>query len=85
MEKNTHFSGRELRRLRQESGYTQKTMARRLGVSRETVVALENEYPSAIGSVEARLIQKWFQITRNLVEAQTRKSFMAYVVKYFNS
>jgi DNA-binding XRE family transcriptional regulator len=77
------FSGRHLRVMRQEAGFTQKQMARRLGISRETVVAIENEYPSAIGSLEIQLMTEWWQICRPLIQEDTRKSFIAYMAGFF--
>ena len=47
----SHFSGKELKKLRKEAGFTQKLLAGKIGISRETVVAIENEHPKTIGSL----------------------------------
>jgi len=53
-----------LKALRKEAGYTQQDLALRLGVSRETVVAIEGAKRSSIDSLQLALLYKWWSVCK---------------------
>lgn len=79
----SHFSGKELKRLRKEAGFTQKLLAGKIGISRETVVAIENEHPKTIESLNIEVVNAWWQSCRHLVSEPSQLSFKAQVMKFF--
>eukprot|EP01025_Chloroclados_australasicus_P025887 TRINITY_DN25759_c1_g1_i1.p2 TRINITY_DN25759_c1_g1~~TRINITY_DN25759_c1_g1_i1.p2 ORF type:complete len:117 (+),score=3.32 TRINITY_DN25759_c1_g1_i1:73-423(+) len=58
MSRRKKFSGAQLRALRKEAGYTQEEIGIRVGISRETVSAIENERPETINSIGVEVISK---------------------------
>jgi DNA-binding XRE family transcriptional regulator len=79
----SHFSGKELKKLRKEAGFTQKLLAGKVGISRETVVAIENEHPKTIESLNIEVVNAWWQACRHLVSEPSQLSFKAQVMKFF--
>ena len=53
------IDGKYLKKLRTEAGLTQVELARRLKISRETVLAIENNHPGSIDTIELPLIRDW--------------------------
>ncbi|TDF38552.1 helix-turn-helix domain-containing protein [Alteromonadaceae bacterium M269] len=78
------FSGQELRRIRKEAGYTQAEMAVRVGISRETVIAIENEHPGAINSLELGVLKLWWKACHQRVTQETKTGFVTYIQSFFN-
>ncbi|MGJ8682680.1 helix-turn-helix domain-containing protein [Paraglaciecola sp.] len=83
MSRRKMFSGEQLKALRKESGYTQEELALRVGISRETVSAIENEKPETMNSIGVEVISKWWSICRQKASEQTRESFFSTVMDYF--
>ncbi|MCF2946902.1 helix-turn-helix domain-containing protein [Paraglaciecola aquimarina] len=83
MSRRKMFSGAQLKALRKESGYTQEELAQRVGISRETVSAIENEKPETMNSIGVEVISKWWSICRQKASEQTRESFFSTVMDYF--
>ena len=83
MSRRRKFSGAQLKALRKESGYTQEELARRIGISRETVSAIENNKPETMNNIALEVISKWWTICRQKASAQTRESFFSTVMEYF--
>lgn len=84
MSLGNRFSGKELKRIRKEAGYTQAEIAVRVGISRETVSAIENEQPGAINSIELGVIKKWWKACHQRVTRETKNGFVAYINSFFN-
>lgn len=78
-----NFSGVELKNLRKEAGYTQKELATKIGVSRETVVAIENEHPKTIDSLGLEVVNAWWIACRQSVSESSQLSFKVQVMKFF--
>lgn len=83
MSRRKKFSGIQLRALRKEAGYTQGDLAIRIGISRETVSAIENEKPETMNSIGVEVISKWWSVCRQKASEQTRESFFSTVMDYF--
>jgi len=79
----THFSGRELKNLRKEAGFTQKVLASKIGISRETVIAIENEHPKTIDSLSLEVVNSWWVACRKSVSESSQLSFKAQVMNFF--
>lgn len=75
------FDGMQLRVLRREAGLTQQQIADALGMSRETVVAIENNKPSAIEGLKLKTIQMWCGVCRqHHVRFKTLDRFSKYTL-----
>ncbi len=83
MSRRKKFSGVQLKSLRKEAGYTQGELAQRVGISRETVSAIENEKPETMNSIGVEVISKWWSVCRQKASEQTRESFFSTVMDYF--
>jgi len=79
----THFSGKELRSLRKEAGFTQKDLATKIGISRETVIAIENEHAKTIASLSLDVVNAWWNLCRESVSESSQLSFKVQVLKFF--
>lgn len=77
------FSGKELRGLRKEAGFTQAEIAKKVGISRETVVAIENEHPKTIGALSLEVVNNWWLSCRKSVSESSQLSFKAQVLRFF--
>jgi DNA-binding XRE family transcriptional regulator len=74
------FDGMQLRALRREAGLTQQQLADELCMSRETIVAIENNRPSAIEGLRLKTIQRWCCACRPYVRYQTLETFTKYLL-----
>lgn len=50
--------------MRQEAELTQAQLAEAIGISRETVVAIENAHPNTVKALSTTIIKYWFNICR---------------------
>jgi DNA-binding XRE family transcriptional regulator len=73
-----------LKMMRKESGLTQNDLALRLGVSRETVSAIENEKPETISVLSIDLIEKWWRICGQSSSSNIKYEFMQNIFQFFN-
>ena len=77
------FSGTQLKLLRKEAGYTQAELALRVGISRETVSAIENDKPETMDNIGVGVVNRWWSVCRQTASEKTRESFFTTVVDYF--
>jgi DNA-binding XRE family transcriptional regulator len=80
----SEFDGLKLKKIRKEAGYTQKQVADRVGLSRETVSAIENNQPAAIRSLEMSIIKKWWGMCKPSLTQIVMYQFKSYLAKYFS-
>jgi|TARA_B110000238_G_C15911288_1_gene346391 HTH-type transcriptional regulator/antitoxin HipB len=83
MSRRTKISGLLLRELRKEAQFTQHDLAARIGISRETVSAIENDKRETIEAIGAEVISKWHMICGQGASTATRNKFFEHVMKYF--
>lgn len=76
------ISGPLLKALRRESGFTQEALGKRIGISRETVSAIENEKPETISTIEMDVISKWYAVCRQTASTDTQNRFFDHIMKY---
>jgi DNA-binding XRE family transcriptional regulator len=72
-----------LKAMRKEAGLTQKELGDSIGISRETVSAIENEKPETINSLEADVISAWHLTCQQRVSSDTGAEFLGHIMKYF--
>ena len=78
------FEGEALRRIRLGADYTQVQLAKRLGVTRETISAIENERIGTIESLDMLLVKRWLQVCRGRLKKGQYRAFVGKLLKYFN-
>ena len=79
-----NFSGIHLRNLRTAAGLTQQALGDRIDVSRETVVAIENDYDGTINKLTIDIVNKWWALCRRSVSPQTQAAFVAELLAFFD-
>jgi transcriptional regulator with XRE-family HTH domain len=77
------FDGKLLKALRKTTPYSQLQMSEFLGVSRETISAIENEKQGTIENISIDTIRRWHEICEQYVDAETEFSFRVFITKYF--
>lgn len=83
MARRTKINGTLLKAMRKEAGFTQKDLALRIGISRETVSAIENERPESINSMETEVVSAWHITCKQGVSSDTGTEFFGHMMKYF--
>jgi len=78
-----NFSGTELKNLRKEAGFTQRELASRIGISRETVLAIENDRPQTMDSLSLEVVNSWWLLCRQSVCESSQLSFKVQIMKFF--
>lgn len=73
------FDGEELKLLRKKAEITQEELAELIGLSRETVNAIENNRPSAIKAITWNTISLWQETCIDRVDRYTRSKFKRYL------
>ncbi len=62
-----------LKQMRKEAGLTQAEIAKSIGISRETVVAIENAHPNTLEALSANTLGYWLNICRTGEKEPTQK------------
>lgn len=70
--------------MRKEAGLTQAELAGRLGVSRETVSAIENEKQETINGLSIELIEKWWRVCGQSSSIKIKNEFMQNIIQFFS-
>lgn len=83
MGRRNKFDGKLLKALRKATPYSQLEMSELLGISRETVSAIENERIGTIENLSIDLIRQWHEICENHTDSATEFNFRGFVIKYF--
>ena len=83
MRRKKTVSGALLKAMRKEANLTQKELAGRIGISRETVSAIENEKIETINSIGAEVISAWHITCRQGASSNTLNEFFGHMMKYF--
>ena len=76
--------GKELKELRVEAKFTQLQLANKLGISRETISAIENEHVGTIESLSLEIIKNWWAICRKEIPQATQQSFIYSILRLFH-
>lgn len=76
-----YIDGQKLQKLRNEVGLTQEELGNRLGISRETVVAIENNYPGTIENLSFTIVEAWTRTCRSKSRPALLAEWEAYVKK----
>ena len=82
MDPNQPFSGKFLRDIRKEAKFTQRELAKRIHISRETIIAIENERPGTIQTIQLETLKRWWRVCDTRISSQTRLRFTNYVKKF---
>jgi DNA-binding XRE family transcriptional regulator len=72
-----------LKAMRKEAQLTQKELGDRIGISRETVSAIEREVPETINSLEADILSAWYAACELGSTSKTQMQFFGHIIKYF--
>jgi len=75
--------GAQLKRARISSGLTQQQVATQLGLSRETVSAIERNKESTIKALKAQTIVEWFNLCSKQMSESAKSSFIYSILRLF--
>jgi transcriptional regulator with XRE-family HTH domain len=75
------FDGAELKQLRKRAKITQEELADMIGLTRETVSAIENNRPSAIKGLTWNTVSAWQEICCDKADELTRNTFKQYLIR----
>ena len=81
---NTH----NLKTARLEAGFTQKGLGSAIGISRETVVAIENNSIGSVAALRLEVVKNWLDACRagngnERIANVTHDAIKADLIKYF--
>ena len=82
MDPTQPFSGKFLRDIRKEAQLTQRELAQRINISRETIIAIEKEHPGTIHTIQLETLKRWWRVCDTRISSQTRLRFTTYVKKF---
>ncbi len=69
--------------LRESVGLTQAEIGLRVGLSRETVSAIENCRPATLKSLSLTVLHRWWNCCRSSASNQLRDTFRSALLTYF--
>lgn len=86
--KRPRINGEKLRQLRKDANLTQEALGRRIGLSRETISAIENDREETLRAFPVDTLIDWVQTCttarRQRTQAnESKKSFIEYMVSLF--
>lgn len=89
MNRREMFDPVELREMRKEAGLTQQEMADKLGISRETVLAIENadykdRHKVSLDSIGLKTFRNWWNVCRSRISDKSRSNFKNSLLDFFN-
>ena len=64
-----------LKESRISAEFTQKELAIRIGISRETINAIENLDPVAVNALKMSVVVRWWQKCQNYAPVDIKKAF----------
>lgn len=64
-----------LKKLRKDAGLTQEALAVRLGISRETLIAIERQNKASVSSLEIGLVYSWWRVCKIKATVDTSQEF----------
>lgn len=73
----------DLKQMRIEAGLTQKELADRIGLSRETVVAIENKHQGTIATLKMETVKRWFRACKSHAHSSLLTKFRQGITSYF--
>lgn len=73
-----------LKALRKEAGLTQGELAPRLGISRETLSAIETGKEETIKNLPDEIVSHWWSVCRATAHEDTRNNFFQQITAYFD-
>jgi DNA-binding XRE family transcriptional regulator len=77
------FDGKLLQAQRKKTPFSQEEFGVIIGVSRETVSAIENEKQGTIENISMEIVRKWHEACENYVDSQEKLTFKHYIFQYF--
>ena len=75
--------GKLLRQMRKEAGFTQVEMAKKVGLSRETVINIEKDSTETILALEAIVLRKWRSACGLKMTLNTIAAYKSAIMQYF--
>lgn len=79
----TKINPKILKSMRMEAGLTQRELGERIGISRETVCAIETGKPYSLETIEAQVISAWHLTCKQNAKSETKQRLLQNILKYF--
>ncbi len=64
-----------LKSLRKEAGISQAALGERIGLSRETIIAIEKLHPGSVDTLEFNIVRKWYLACLAKASSETIEKF----------
>lgn len=73
----------DLKQMRLDTGLSQKALGEQIGISRETVLAIEKKHAGAIKSLEMDVVKLWFRTCKNKANSPLLARFKRGITAFF--
>ena len=83
LDKEEKFNPERLRNMRKEAGITQKELGDILGLSRETILHIENGAKGSIDTLEVHVIRSWYIACEEKICQPTKDEWAKYIKSFF--
>jgi DNA-binding XRE family transcriptional regulator len=70
-----------LKQFRKDAGFTQETLAERLGTSRDMISHIENCHLQQISTFSTDLEDKWWEVCHRVAQPETRQRWISMISK----
>ena len=77
------FDGKLLQAQRKKTPFSQEEFGEIIGISRETVSAIENEKQGTIENISMEIVRKWHEACESYVDSKEKLTFKHYIFQYF--
>jgi DNA-binding XRE family transcriptional regulator len=73
----------DLKQMRLDSGLSQKALGEQIGISRETVLAIEKKHTGAMNTLEMDVVKLWFRTCKSTATAPLLARFKKGITAFF--
>lgn len=80
----SHFETHRLRNIRKEACFTQAEMGKLLGVSRETILHIENGKEGSVDALGLHLIRNWYLVCRERLCPLTHNDWSRHIKTFLH-
>lgn len=76
------FSSNAFKKLRTEAGLTQEELGKIIGISRDTVIAIEKGHPATIDALKLKVIKAWWITCKKRSSEPSQHTFKSAIINF---